>query len=81
MRTTTQQERLRIQIDSLLPQLSPDGIDYTRVTERIANDVKRKIVEAALEMSRGNKTEAARRLGISRYKLIREQKKINNQIQ
>jgi transcriptional regulator with GAF, ATPase, and Fis domain len=81
MRTTTQQEKLRIQIDSLLPQLSPDGIDYTRVTERIASDVKRKIVEAALEMSRGNKTEAARRLGISRYKLIREQKKINNQIQ
>ena len=31
-------------------------------------------------MSRGNKTEAARRFGISRYKLIREQKKINNYI-
>jgi transcriptional regulator with PAS, ATPase and Fis domain len=80
MKTTTHQERLRIQIDSFLPQLSPEGIDYTRVTEKIANDIKRQIIENALEVSRGNKTEAARRLGISRYKLIREQKKINNHI-
>ncbi len=78
MRVTTNQERLRIQIDNILPQLSPEGIDFTSVTERITNDIKRKIIENTLEMSRGNKTEAARRLGISRYKLIREQKKIDN---
>ncbi|MHB9098088.1 MAG: sigma-54-dependent Fis family transcriptional regulator [Syntrophales bacterium] len=76
MRATTNQERLRIQIDNILPQLSTEGIDFTLVTERITNDIKRKIIENTLEMSRGNKTEAARRLGISRYKLIREQKKI-----
>jgi transcriptional regulator with PAS, ATPase and Fis domain len=81
MKATTQQEKLRIQIDDLLPKLSPDKIDFTRVTERIVNDVKRKIIENTLEMTRGNKTEAARRLGISRYKLIREQKKIDNHIQ
>ena len=76
MKATTNQEKLRIQIDNILPQLSSEGIDFTQVTERITNDIKRKIIENTLEMSRGNKTEAARRLGISRYKLIREQKKI-----
>jgi DNA-binding NtrC family response regulator len=81
MRATTHQEKLRIQIDNILPQLSSDGIDFTRVTERIANDIKRKIIENTLEMTRGNKTVAARRLGISRYKLIREQKKIDSYIQ
>ena len=80
MRATTNKEQLRIQIDNVLPQLTSEGIDFTQVTERITNDIKRKIIENTLEMSRGNKTEAARRLGISRYKLIREQKKINNYI-
>ncbi len=80
MRITTNQEKLRLQIDNILPQLSPEGIDFTRVTERILIDVKRKIIENSLTASKGNKTEAARRLGISRYKLIREQKKINNDI-
>ena len=60
------------------PNCPPKGSIFTQVTERIANDIKKKIIENTLEMSRGNKTEAARRLGISRYKLIREQKKINN---
>ena len=81
MRATTHQEKLRLQIDNILPQLSSDGIDFTRVTERIANDIKRKIIENTLETTRGNKTLAARRLGISRYKLIREQKKINGHMQ
>ena len=80
MRANTGKEQLRIQIDNVLPQLSTEGIDFIRVTERISNDIKRKIIESTLEMTRGNKTEAARRLGISRYKLIREQKKINNYI-
>jgi transcriptional regulator with GAF, ATPase, and Fis domain len=81
MKATSHQEKLRIQIDDILPQISPEGIDFTRVTERIVNDVKRKIIENTLETTRGNKTEAARRLGISRYKLIREQRKIDNYIQ
>jgi len=81
MKAMTHQEKLRIQIDNILPQLSSGGIDFTLVTERIANDIKRKIIENTLEMTRGNKTEAARHLGISRYKLIREQKKIDNHIQ
>jgi two-component system response regulator AtoC len=76
MRATANQEKLRIKIDNILPQLSVEGIDFASVTERITNDVKRKIIERTLEMSRGNKTDAAKRLGISRYKLIRELKKI-----
>ncbi len=81
MKVTTRQEKLRIQIDNILPQLSSEGINFTLVTERIANDIKRKIIENTLEATRGNKAEAARRLGISRYKLIREQRKISNYIQ
>jgi two-component system response regulator AtoC len=80
MRETANQEKLKIQIDGLLPQLSSEGMNFTLVTERIANDIKRRIIENTLEVSKGNKTAAARRLGISRYKLIREQKKINNYI-
>jgi two-component system response regulator AtoC len=77
MRATLNQEKLRIRIDNILPQLS-DGIDFSEVTERITRDVKRKIIASTLDLSRGNKTEAAHRLGISRYKLIRELKKLGN---
>ena len=77
MRAATNQEKLRIQIDNILPQLPSDGIDFNQVTEKITNDIKRKIIGNMLELSKGNKTEAARRLRISRYKLIREQKKLD----
>jgi transcriptional regulator with GAF, ATPase, and Fis domain len=79
MRATMNQEKFRIQIDNILPQL-PEGIDFAEVTERITRDLKRKIIDSTLELSRGNKTEASRRLGISRYKLIRELKKLGNKI-
>ena len=80
MRITTNNEKLRLHLDNILPQLSPEGMDFIRVTDKIINDIKRKIIENTLAASKGNKTEAARRLGISRYKLIREQKKIYNDI-
>ncbi|MBM4315747.1 MAG: sigma-54-dependent Fis family transcriptional regulator, partial [Deltaproteobacteria bacterium] len=76
MRSTANHEKCRIQIGAVVPRLTSGGIDFAQVTERIANDVKRQIIDSALAMSRGNKTEAARRLGISRFKLIRELKKI-----
>ena len=78
MRSIANHEQFRIQIDNVLPRLASDGIDFSSVTERMTNDIKRQIIENTLEMSRGNKTEAAKRLGISRFKLIREQKKIAN---
>jgi transcriptional regulator with GAF, ATPase, and Fis domain len=78
MRSMADHEKFRIHIDNVLPQLTSEGIDFSLITEKITNDVKRQIIASALEMSRGNKTEAAKRLGISRFKLIREQKKIDN---
>ena len=45
--------------------------------KKIIINIKREILNNALETSMGNKTKAAKRLGISRYKFIREEKKIN----
>jgi two-component system response regulator AtoC len=78
MRSIANNEKFRIHITNILPQFAGDGIDFSQVTERIINDVKRQIIDNALAMSRGNKTEAAKRLGISRFKLIRERKKMEN---
>lgn len=63
-------------VEPLLDQLPLDGIDYNKVTEKILVDIKNRILQNALIKARGNKSEAARRLGISRFKLIREQKKL-----
>jgi two-component system, NtrC family, response regulator AtoC len=76
MRTPAEQSGYRISIDDVLPELSLEGINYTMLTEEIMKNVKGKILEKALERSRGKKSEAAKLLNISRYKLIREQKKI-----
>jgi DNA-binding NtrC family response regulator len=75
MRATEEGGDYRISLDTFLPDLTSGGIDYTTMTEEITRNVKGKILEKALELSRGKKTEAARLLNISRYKLIREQKK------
>jgi transcriptional regulator with PAS, ATPase and Fis domain len=76
LRSEQPRERFRIDVDQFLPKSTTDGIDFDLVTERISNDVKRQIIDHVLETCRGNKTETAKRLRISRYKLIREQKKI-----
>ncbi len=68
-------KREEIRIEPFLQQLPLTGIDYDMVTEKILKDVKLKILENALQTAGGNKSAAAKRLGISRYKLIREQKK------
>ncbi|MCX7634191.1 MAG: sigma 54-interacting transcriptional regulator [Syntrophales bacterium] len=59
-----------------LEQLPTEGLDYAAVTEKIVRDVKGRILENALLMAGGNKSKAAKRLGISRFKFIREQKKL-----
>jgi two-component system, NtrC family, response regulator AtoC len=64
-----------IKIEPFLQQLPLEGINYDVVTDKIVKDVKAKILKNALIKSGGNKTEAAKKLGISRYKFIREQKK------
>ncbi|MDY0188003.1 MAG: sigma 54-interacting transcriptional regulator [Syntrophus sp. (in: bacteria)] len=75
MRETAQGGGYQISLDTFLPDLTSGGIDYTTMTEEITRNIKGKILKKALELSRGKKTEAARLLNISRYKLIREQKK------
>ena len=78
--TGQNQKQLKIDIDDFVSLLSSDGLDYTAVTDKIIADIKEKILENALEISGGNKTIAAKHLSISRFKLIREQKKIDRKI-
>ena len=74
------QKYFNVEIEKFLPPLISGEINYTSVTQKIMNDIKDKILENALEISGGNKTVAARQLSISRYKFIREQKKIGKHI-
>lgn len=64
-------------LGDMMFNLPVDNMDFAAVTENITSQIKGKIIAHALEASHGNKTRAAKLLGISRYKLIREQKKIN----
>ena len=50
-------------------------LDFQVVIEKITREVKEKIIANTLDISKGNKTKAAKLLGISRYKLLREQKR------
>ncbi len=68
-----------LDIDKALPSLSVDRIDYQGVVDRLSVEVKKRILKKALERSEGKKSEAARLLGISRYTLIRELKKIEKE--
>lgn len=69
-----------VNLNALMPQLMVDKIDYEKVTKKIISNIKREILNNALQANMGNKTKAAKRLGISRYKFIREEKKTNNTI-
>lgn len=74
------QGRIDFKIEPFLQQLPPNGVDYDRITNKIAGDIKNWILENALLVSHGNKSAAAKRLSISRYKFIREQKKFSKPI-
>jgi transcriptional regulator with GAF, ATPase, and Fis domain len=64
-------------VEKFLPQLLSSGIDYEYVTGKAMSDLKSKLLARSLEVSGGNKSKAAKLLGISRYKFIREEIKIN----
>lgn len=67
-------------IDRALPPISgSERIDYRNVIERLTMELRKRVLQKALERSDGKKSAAARFLGISRYKLIRELKKINKE--
>jgi two-component system response regulator AtoC len=80
IKAATDKRDVETPLESLLTRFSEKGMNFGLVTEKIATDLKGKLLSDALVVSKGNKTEAARRLGISRYKFIREQKKINKYI-
>jgi transcriptional regulator with PAS, ATPase and Fis domain len=66
-----------IKIAPFLQQLPMEDLDYNLITEKIDQDIRRRILDNALTRSRGNKSLAAKHLSISRYKFIREQKKLS----
>lgn len=65
----------QISIESILPDISEAGIDFQAVTQKAMADLKAKILIKSLEICGGNKSNAAKLIGISRYKFIREEKK------
>jgi transcriptional regulator with GAF, ATPase, and Fis domain len=68
-------------LNDILTRLSENGVKYDDLIEEILNDTKRKVIVKALDLSKGKKTKAATLLGISRYKFMREQKKIYDHIE
>jgi transcriptional regulator with GAF, ATPase, and Fis domain len=77
MRKIASREKLSVRIEDLVPELSTGQIDFVGMVDRGANEIKKRIIDYAVEISGGNRSRAARKLGISRFKLIREEKKIN----
>jgi two-component system response regulator AtoC len=67
-----------VHLNTLMPQLNAEKIDYEKVTRKIITKIKKEILGNALQLNKDNKTKAARSLGISRYKFIREEKKVKN---
>ncbi|MDD5723708.1 MAG: sigma 54-interacting transcriptional regulator [Syntrophales bacterium] len=55
---------------------APYPADYRSAIDELTNKIKKEILGKALEVNRGNKAAAARQLGISRYTLIRELRKL-----
>lgn len=65
-----------VNIEPLIQQLPLSDINFARLTDKVGTAVKRRIINQALTMAAGNKSHAAKLLGISRYKFIREEKKL-----
>ncbi|MGD0274509.1 MAG: sigma 54-interacting transcriptional regulator [Syntrophales bacterium] len=66
----------QVDIEQLVPMVPLEGLDYSQFLDRMMHRIKEKILDEAIRISGGNMTKTARLLGISRYKLIRERKKI-----
>ena len=64
-------------VDEYLPYSSSYPVDYKLLIDQLTIKIKEQILIRTLELSNGNKTVAAQRLGISRYTLLRELKKLD----
>jgi transcriptional regulator with GAF, ATPase, and Fis domain len=75
------QHDLTVQVGESFPMSFHEGVDYRLTVGRLTGKIKEKILSRALKLSGGNKTAAAKLLGISRYSLIRELKKLSENIE
>jgi transcriptional regulator with GAF, ATPase, and Fis domain len=66
----------RFDVSQVMPSVPREGMDYDKFLDEVTRRLKEKILNEAVRISEGNITRAARLLSISRYKLIRERKKI-----
>jgi len=67
-----------IEMAKSLPVKFSYPLDYKSTVSKTINMIRKELIVKALESSNRNKTAAARLLGISRYTLIRELKKVGN---
>jgi len=65
------------QLDDSLSLDSAYPLDYKALINTVTNTFRSRVLAKALDLSKGNKTAAAKKLGISRYALIRELKKLD----
>jgi len=74
---TAASREMTIPVDEYLPYSSSYPVDYKLLIDQLTMKIKEQILTRTLELSNGNKTVSAQRLGISRYTLLRELKKLN----
>jgi transcriptional regulator with GAF, ATPase, and Fis domain len=77
MKAAVDQGEATIPVMQWAPVVTPAGLDYESVTGSMNREISKAILENALKAAGGNKSEAARLLNISRYKLLREVNKMN----
>jgi DNA-binding NtrC family response regulator len=58
-------------VDATVPRLSPDGLSFRDVVDRVETD----LIVQALEQTHGNKNKAAQLLGLNRTTLLEKIKK------
>jgi two-component system response regulator AtoC len=80
MKAAIDQEEAKVPIMQWTPEVTPEGMDYERVTGRMTREINKAILENALHVAGRNKSKAARLLNISRYKFIRELNKANGPV-
>jgi transcriptional regulator with PAS, ATPase and Fis domain len=78
MKAPIGQEDVKAPAMQWLPRVAPEGMDYESVTTSMNREISKAILDNALHMAGGNKSEAARLLNISRYKFMREFNKMND---
>jgi two-component system response regulator AtoC len=59
-------------LSATLPGFPSESVNYDQIAMKMTRQIKRQMLDHAMDINRGNKTKAARMLSISRYKLIRE---------